>query len=284
MLKIIACLTMLIDHVGYTFFPQALWLRMIGRLAFPLFAWYVAAGFRRTHSRWRYMARLAGWGILSQVPFALLFHNATPRIPLSFVEGTNVLFTFFFAVLGLQLIALCKKSHWSIQAASWLGAALLAAAAQKANTDYGAYGVVIVLLFYFLDANAVEPVFPARMSEGRIPAASTGSASAKAGPAVLAGAPAGRANPVASPESMHDSTAHMRNMKLIRRIVLPLSIFLVTILSLGLTRMHPIQLFCVLAVPLTYAGFPDPKPGRWKYAFYAFYPVHIMLIWLVTLI
>jgi hypothetical protein len=284
MLKIIACLTMLIDHVGYTFFPQALWLRVIGRLAFPLFAWYVAAGFRRTHSRWRYMARLAGWGILSQIPFALLFHNATPSVPLSFVEGTNVLFTFFFAVLGLQLIAICKKSHWSIQAASWVVAALLAAAAQKANTDYGAYGVVIVLLFYFLDANAAEPVFPAGVSGSRTPAASTGSTFRKAGPAVLAGVPAGRANPVDPAESMNVSMTHMRNGKLIRRIVLPLSIFLVTLLSLGLIRMHPVQLFCILAVPLTYAGFPDPKPGRWKYVFYAFYPVHIMLIWFVTLI
>lgn len=269
MLKILACLTMLTDHIGYTFFPGALWLRIIGRLAFPLFAWYVATGFRRTRSRWRYVARLAVWGLLSQIPFALLFHNASLGSPRSFIEGTNVLFTFVFAVLSLQFISLCRKGHWSLQAASWLGAALMAAAAQKANTDYGAYGVVIVLLFYFLDAKAVTAAPAAVPAVGGIQAESPG-------------ASAGRLFPAASVEGMHINEVHARNMILLRRIALPMSIFLVTLLTLGPMRIHPIQLYCVLAVPLTYLKLPDPKPGRWKYAFYAFYPVHILLIWIVT--
>ena len=81
---------------------------------------------------------------------------------------------------------------------------------------------------------------------------------------------------------MHINAEHARNMILLRRIALPMSIFLVTLLTLEPMRIHPIQLYCVLAVPLTYLKLPDPKPGRWKYAFYAFYPVHILLIWIVT--
>ena len=257
MLKVLACLTMLIDHIGYTFFPGALWLRIIGRLAFPIFAWYVAVGFRRTHNRGRYLARLLGWGLLSQIPFALLFHKASLSNPMSFIEGTNVLFTFVFAVLGLLLISACEKLQWESRVASWAGAALFAAAAQWANTDYGAYGVVIVLLFYLLDTHAAP---------------------------VAAGVSSGTPAPVAPAVNPYADAVRLRDVTIIRRIALPLSVFLVTLLSLKLMRMHPVQLFCVLAVPLTYLRIPDPKPGKWKHAFYAFYPVHIFLIWLVTLV
>ncbi len=271
MLKILACVTMLIDHIGYTFFPGALWLRIIGRLAYPIFAWYVAIGFRRTHNRGRYLARLLGWGLLSQIPFALLFHKASFGNPMSFLEGTNVLFTFVFAVLGLLLITACEELRWESQVAAWMGAGLFAAAAQWANTDYGAYGVVIVLLFYLLDSQAA-------------PVASAGSPSAIHAPDLSDGLSSGIPVPVASAGNPYAYANSMRDLTIIRRIVLPLSIFLITLLSLKLMRMHPIQLFCVLAVPLTYLRLPDPKPGKWKYAFYAFYPVHIFLIWLVTLV
>ena len=269
MLKVLACLTMLIDHIGYTFFPGKLWLRIIGRLAYPLFAWYIAIGFRRTRNRGRYLARLLGWGLLSQIPFALLFHEASWRNPISFLEGTNVLFTFVFAVLGLLLITACEKLQWEYRAAAWLGAALFAAAAQWARTDYGAYGVVIVLLFYLLEGNPEIMAIGNRSSGSPIPSPVGDDSYSHATSAVFSDNPAINAT-------------YAGDMKIVRMIALPMSIFLVTLLSLGWMRMHPIQLYCVAAVPLTYIRFPDPKPGKWKYAFYAFYPAHIFLIWLVT--
>ena len=45
LLKIIAAVTMLIDHAGLMLFPQATWMRAVGRLAFPLFAFCIAEGF-----------------------------------------------------------------------------------------------------------------------------------------------------------------------------------------------------------------------------------------------
>ena len=47
-LKLIAVVTMFIDHMGYTLFPGVLWLRCIGRLAFPIFAFQSAEGAVRT--------------------------------------------------------------------------------------------------------------------------------------------------------------------------------------------------------------------------------------------
>ena len=44
-LKIIAALIMVIDHIGYMFFPKVIWIRKVGRLSFPIFAFFVAEGF-----------------------------------------------------------------------------------------------------------------------------------------------------------------------------------------------------------------------------------------------
>ena len=43
-LKIIACVSMIFDHIGIIMFPTAIWLRAIGRLAYPLFAFCIAEG------------------------------------------------------------------------------------------------------------------------------------------------------------------------------------------------------------------------------------------------
>ena len=71
-LKILAAVTMLIDHLGITLFPQAVWMRCVGRLAFPLFAFLIAEGFCRTRSFQRYLLRLLLCAAISEVPFNLL--------------------------------------------------------------------------------------------------------------------------------------------------------------------------------------------------------------------
>ena len=62
-LKLLAMAAMLADHIGYLFFPQALWMRCVGRLAFPIFAFQVAEGWYRTCNRRRYFLRLALCGL-----------------------------------------------------------------------------------------------------------------------------------------------------------------------------------------------------------------------------
>ena len=70
-LKIIAIITMLIDHIGYVFFPDRIELRIIGRISFPLFAYCIAVGFLYTSNIKKYILRLAAFSILSQ-PFYVL--------------------------------------------------------------------------------------------------------------------------------------------------------------------------------------------------------------------
>ena len=58
-LKLIAICTMFIDHLGYTLFPGDLWLRCVGRVAFPIFCFLIAEGCVYTHDRRKYGVRPA---------------------------------------------------------------------------------------------------------------------------------------------------------------------------------------------------------------------------------
>ena len=74
-LKYIAMATMLVDHMGYVLFPWILWLRCVGRIAFPIFAFQIAEGCIRTHDRRRYALRLLLFAVLTEVPFDLAFNG-----------------------------------------------------------------------------------------------------------------------------------------------------------------------------------------------------------------
>ena len=88
LLKIVALLTMLIDHVGYLYFPEEMIFRTIGRIAFPIFAYQVAIGFQKTSNRSRYALRLFVFALISQVPY--FWFNPTLTFDW---EGLNIMFT-----------------------------------------------------------------------------------------------------------------------------------------------------------------------------------------------
>lgn len=72
-LKLIAAALMLIDHVGAILLPETVILRCIGRLAFPIFAFFIAEGYAHTRSFGRYLLRMAIWAAVSEIPFNLEF-------------------------------------------------------------------------------------------------------------------------------------------------------------------------------------------------------------------
>ena len=68
-LKIIAMITMTCDHVGVQIFPNLLWLRLIGRLAMPVYAYMIAEGCRHSRDRKKYLLRLLSMGVLCQAVY-----------------------------------------------------------------------------------------------------------------------------------------------------------------------------------------------------------------------
>ncbi len=96
-LKLIAMASMVIDHVGDSFFPRQIWMRAIGRIALPIFAFCIAEGFEKTRDQNRYLVRIGIFALLSEMPFDLVTKG---RI-LEF-SHQNVLLTFYWALLGLM--------------------------------------------------------------------------------------------------------------------------------------------------------------------------------------
>ena len=79
-LKLLAIFFMAIDHAGKALFPQYAILRIIGRLAFPLFAYCLTVGCCYTHSMPKYILRVALLALLSQPIYAVALSHTTPAM------------------------------------------------------------------------------------------------------------------------------------------------------------------------------------------------------------
>lgn len=138
---------MLCDHLWATLLPAAEWLTCLGRAAFPIFAFLIAEGCRRTHDRRRYFLRLLGFAALSELPFDLMCSGS-----LFYPFHQNVLWTF---LLSLAVIALIEKVRSACRpvfaALAAAGIALLGFLLGYAlMLDYYGAGVLTVLVFWFL--------------------------------------------------------------------------------------------------------------------------------------
>lgn len=164
-LRAVALITMLIDHVGATLLPQYGFLRGIGRLAFPIFAFLLAEGADHTRHPVRYVLRLLIAAILSELPFDLMVYRWAldgqkghlmaflwqnrGMIFLRFCLYQNVIITFLFAIFALYALKFTEKRGVILRILGLAMAGLCVLGAEACKTDYGAFGVLTVLLFHF---------------------------------------------------------------------------------------------------------------------------------------
>lgn len=130
----IAMITMLIDHIGAVFFPHIVELRIIGRLAFPIYAFAVYIGYKHTRDVQKYIWRLFWIAMISQVPFMVAFNH----------YSLNVVWTLWSALLVLLVLDKLPSRLWGIPIV--IGAGLLM---EISRMDYGMYGLLLVLLFRY---------------------------------------------------------------------------------------------------------------------------------------
>ena len=143
-IKCLACLFMLIDHAGVTLVPISspcyIYFRMMGRLAFPLFAYMLATGYRHSRDLRKYLLRLTVFALLMQAVYVLVMDG----------DDINI-----FATLALGLITIIGweklkgERKWSVSGVLLVIAA--AAVGQLLKFDYGAYGILLIFschLFY----------------------------------------------------------------------------------------------------------------------------------------
>lgn len=163
-LKLLACISMLLDHIGYTivypFYLDACMvngvdmlgaamppaakklyglyklLRMIGRLAFPIFCFLLVEGFHRTGNRKKYALRLAVGALLSEIPYNLLVSGQP------FWRQQSVMVTLLLGFGALWVMHACRNVY--LRPVAVIPFAL---AAEFLMADYGWAGVAMIALF-----------------------------------------------------------------------------------------------------------------------------------------
>lgn len=207
-LKLIACLTMLTDHVGAVFFPQNLWFRIIGRLAFPIYCFLLAEGAHYTGNPVKYGLRLFAGLILSEVPFDLALHGG-----LSWAHQ-SVMFTLllaFFMALVMKKLPLAGKL---------LAVIPFYFAAELLHTDYGGLGIIMAAVF-LIGRDLPEPT-----------------------------------------------------------VIQTSGLLLVNLCYFQTSFFQPIAAAAMIPIIL-YSGRKSTKSRLLQWAFYLFYPVHLLVLWLL---
>ena len=140
-LKIIAVIAMTGDHLAWAFLPTvslpAFFLHLLGRIAMPVMCFFIAEGYRHTHSVPRYALRLGFFALVSAVPFSYFDTGTLLGSPFS------VLYTL---LLGLLAIWACD----SISSPLLCMLVLAALALLVLPGDWGVYGLGWCLLFFWL--------------------------------------------------------------------------------------------------------------------------------------
>lgn len=138
-IKIIAIICMVIDHVGCVFFPHITVLRIIGRVAFPLFAYLLVQGYMHTSNVRRYMIRLGVFALLSEIIFDYALYGTIVHW-----ENQNIFLTL---VIGLgALYVLDKYTDEVLMKIVVIACAGIISDVIRA--DYGSYGIITIIIFY----------------------------------------------------------------------------------------------------------------------------------------
>ncbi len=138
-LKMIAVITMAIDHSAVALFPQIKWLRHIGRLSFPIYAFFIVEGFHCTRNVYKYLARLSIFALISEIPFDLALHKGKLFDP----TLQNVFFTL---ALGLFMLIMLDKYRGDIYL-QCLVVLSICMIADALHTDYRWRGILVILMF-----------------------------------------------------------------------------------------------------------------------------------------
>ncbi len=243
-LKLIAIISMTIDHVGAaigtTYVNGNLYLsgliplnvynilRGIGRIAFPIYCYLIVEGYYHTRSVKKYVLRLFIFSLISQVPFSLAFlKNATN------FSDLNVYFTLMFGLICVYLADEARKKYKECKetgasAVTYtvgvpIAIILIMIISMIISTDYSAFGIMLILLFYLFRTDESKP--------------------------------------------LTDKENAKKFIWLFISIAAITVVFSNTVELLGLFAMLPI-------------GFHNHKKGpSMKYVFYAYYPVHLLVLY-----
>ena len=97
-LKILALIAMTIDHIGYYLYPGQEWMRIVGRLAFPIFAYMIAEGARYTKNRKKYLGMMFGLGLICQIVYFFAMASLFQCIMITFTFSIILIYALDYAM------------------------------------------------------------------------------------------------------------------------------------------------------------------------------------------
>ena len=106
-LKLLAMVTMTVDHIGVQLFPHLAWLRMVGRLAMPIYAWMIAEGCAHTRDRKKYLLQLGGMALLCQLVYFFAMGSLFQCILVTFTLSVLVIYAIDSGSQVKAVLALC---------------------------------------------------------------------------------------------------------------------------------------------------------------------------------
>ena len=161
-LKIVALITMFLDHISYPLFGGYSYLTLAGRIAFPIFAFQISEGVIHTKNIKKYMFRLGIFAIVSQIPYQLFHFKFINPNDISL----NVFFTLFLGLISICIYDYIKNVFSNIKnnklhldkIIGIILAFFVAYIAELLHTDYGFWGVIVVFMFYFFKENKLAMI------------------------------------------------------------------------------------------------------------------------------
>lgn len=190
-LKVIAAITMLLDHIAWTLIDPVLiskgivsyyfffrlsdfsmapalcvlstLFHLLGRLAFPIFLFLLVEGFCHTRNIKKYIIRMAAFALISETPFDLCMYGkitiATQNGILPILRLDNVFFTLTLALIAILVLDTLAKSSLSVLSRRMIGipaVVLLTFIAYAISSDYALVGVPAACAMYLLRNNRTK--------------------------------------------------------------------------------------------------------------------------------
>ncbi len=149
-LKILALITMTVDHIGVYLFLEKLWLRAVGRLSYPIFAYMIAEGCTYTKNRKKYLSLLAGVALLCQLVYFFAMESLYQCILVTFSLSVALIYVLDYAVKRKDTAGFC------VAAASVLAVYAVTEILPSVLTetdfyiDYGFWGVMLPVFVYMV--------------------------------------------------------------------------------------------------------------------------------------
>ena len=153
-LKLLAMLTMTLDHIGVQMFPGALWLRIVGRLAFPIYAYMIAEGCAHTRNRRKYLLQMAGLALLCQLVYFFAMGSLFQCILVTFTLSILLIYAYDTGSRLLTALALLGVAFVTVALPRLLPGTDFA-------IDYGFFGVLVPVAAYLGETRRKKLLFTA---------------------------------------------------------------------------------------------------------------------------